>query len=511
MSDRPAGRIYLVGGGPGDPGLLTLRGRECLQRADVVLYDYLVNPRVLDHAPQAELVCLGRHRYDRVMDQSEINTRLVELALGGRVVVRLKGGDPAVFGHLAEEVEALRAANVEYEIVPGVTAASAAASYAGIPLTWRDAASAVAFITGQEGHDKQSQLDFGALARFPGTLVFYMGVTTVQHWTAGLIAAGMPPDTPAACVLRASWPDQQTLLSTLGQMAERIEQQRVRPPAIFIVGRVAGLSGTIDWFSRRPLAGVTVLATRPLRPADLMADPLAEQLAELGANVLRQPAIEIGDPPDWQLVDAAIAALARFDWVVFSSANGVDAFLGRLLAGGRDLRALGAVRLAAIGPGTADALARYHLLADVVPGEYRAEALAAALANRARGQRFLLVRASRGRQILAEQLRAAGGSVDEVVAYTSRDVSEPDAQIAERLKSGRIDWITVTSSAIARSLAAMFGQGLCSAKLASISPITSSVLREAGFEPTVEASQYTTSGLVTAILAWQRKHAPRAR
>ena len=311
MSDRPQGKIYLVGGGPGDPGLLTLRGQECLERAEVVLYDYLVNPRVLKHAPQAQLVCLGKHGSDRVLDQAEINLRLVELARAGRVVVRLKGGDPAVFGHLAEEVEALRAANVDYEIVPGVTAASAAASYAGIPLTWRDAASAVAFVTGQEGHDKQSQLDYAALARFPGTLVFYMGVTTVQHWTAGLIAAGMPPDTPAACVLRASWPDQQTLLSTLGQMAGRIGQQRVRPPAIFIVGPVAGLSGTIDWFSRRPLAGVAVLATRPVRPADLLADPLAEQLAELGANILRQPAIEIGAPADWQPVDAAIAALAR--------------------------------------------------------------------------------------------------------------------------------------------------------------------------------------------------------
>ncbi len=507
MNDRPPGRIYLVGGGPGDPGLLTLRGRQCLERAEVVLYDYLVNPRMLDHAAQAELVCLGRHGRDRVLDQAEINARLIELARGGRVVVRLKGGDPAVFGHLAEEVEALSHAGVEYEIVPGVTAASAAASYAGIPLTSRDAASAVAFITGQEGHDKQTQLDYTALARFPGTLVFYMGVTTVEHWTGGLIAAGMPADTPAACVLRASLPDQQTLLATLGQMAGRIREQRIRPPAIFIVGPVASLSGSIDWFSRRPLAAATVLVTRPAR----RPDPLADQLAELGANVLEQPAIEIGPPADWRPVDAAIEALGRFDWVVFSSANGVDALVQRLLAGGRDLRALGAVRLAAIGPGTADALARYHLQADLVPGEFRAEALAAALAPHAADRRLLLVRASRGRQVLAEELRKAGGTVDEVVAYASRDVPEADEQIAERLKAGRIDWITVTSSAIARSLTALFGRDLHTAKLASISPVTSAALGEAGLQPTVEASPYTVSGLVAAILAWHAHHEQPSR
>ena len=258
------------------------------------------------HAAKAQLVCLGRHGRDRVLDQAEINTRLVELAQSGQVVVRLKGGDPAVFGHLAEEVEALQAAEVEYQIVPGVTAASAAASYAGIPLTWRDAASAVALVTGQQGQGveqggvDQAPFDYQALAHFPGTLVFYMGVTTVAQWTGGLIAAGMPADTPAACIVRASLPEQRTLRATLASLPTTIASAQVRPPAIFIVGRVAALSGAFDWFSRRPLAGVSVLVTRPAALRAAAADPLVEQLAELGANVLVQPAIEIGPPADWR-------------------------------------------------------------------------------------------------------------------------------------------------------------------------------------------------------------------
>jgi uroporphyrinogen III methyltransferase / synthase len=507
MSNRPRGRVYLVGGGPGDPGLLTVRGKQCLERAEIVLYDYLVNPRILAHAARAQQVCLGRHGRDRLLEQDEINAQLVQLAASGLVVVRLKGGDPAIFGHLAEEVAALRAAEIDYEIVPGVTAASAAASYAGIPLTQRDAASAVAFVTGQEGLGKESHLDYRRLADFPGTLVLYMGVTTVRHWTTGLMAAGKPAHTPVACIKRASWPDQETLQTTLGDLADKINQVRIRPPAVFIVGDVASLTGTLDWFSRRPLAGRTVVVTRPLGGDD----PLTERLTELGANVLAQPAIEIGPPADWRPLDSAIDRLPQFDWLVFASANGVTAFVERLLAGPRDLRALASLRLAAVGPGTAEALARYHLRADLIPSEYCAEGLAEALVAelaRGAGRRFLLVRASRGREVLAEQLRAADAVVEEVVAYTSRDVTLPDAGVAERLAAGQVDWITVTSSAIARSLAGLLGGASTRAKLASISPITSAALRSQGLEPAAEADQSTLNGLVAAILAWHAVHEP---
>lgn len=497
------GKVYLVGGGPGDPGLITLRGCQCLARADVVLYDYLINPQILAHANErAELVCLGRHGRDRIVPQDEINAQLVRHARAGRTVVRLKGGDPVVFAHAAEEIAALQKAAVPYEIVPGITAALAVGSYAGIPLTQGESASAVALVTGQQRKGKSLGLDFPALAAFPGTLVFYMGVTTAKHWSAQLIAAGKPADTPAAIVRRCSMPDQQTIPCTLGTVAEEIQSRRLRPPALVVVGTVAALAARHGWFVDRPLFGVRVLVTRPAH----QAPALAAALSDLGADVLVQPAIEIAPPADWQPVDRALEQLDRYDWLVFSSANGVRALLDRLLVR-RDLRALGRVKLAAIGPGSAEELARYHLRADVVPDEYRAESLAAALGDEAaRGKRFLLARASRGRELLAHELESTGASVEQIVVYTSRDVAQADAAVADLLRDGKIDWVTVTSSAIARSLAQLFGPRLRESRLATISPITSATLRELGYDVAVEARQYTTAGLVEAITTAVQKH-----
>jgi uroporphyrinogen III methyltransferase/synthase len=497
------GRVYLVGAGPGDPGLITLRGAQCLARADIVLYDYLVNPQILDHAsPTAELVCLGRHGRDRIVPQSEINDRLVREATAGKSVVRLKGGDPAVFARAAEEVEALTAAGVEFEIVPGITTALAAGSHAGVPLTHRDVASAVALVTGHEQDGKpQPAIDYRALAQFPGTLVFYMGVTSAPIYTQGLIDGGKSANTPAAIVRRCSWPDQVTLRCTLGTVAQVILEHKLRPPAIVIVGDVVNCEGGGSWFANRPLFGTRILVTRP---AD-QNQTLRDRLQELGADVLTQPAIRIAEPADWSPVDTALSRLDQYDWLVFSSANGVRAVMDRLWSQHGDLRRLGSLRLAAIGPGTREALAQYHLKADLLPTEYRAEALAEALLEKAPGQRFLLARASRGREVLAEQLRGAGGRgvagrVDQMVVYRSTDVEHADPEIAKALATGRIDWITVTSSAIARSLAALFGSDLSRAKLASISPITSATLRELGLEPAAEATEYTMTGLVEAIV-----------
>jgi uroporphyrinogen III methyltransferase/synthase len=491
------GKVYLVGGGPGDPGLLTLRGRELLARADVVLYDYLVNPLILAHAaPGADLVCLGRHGRDRILPQDEINALMVGHARAGRSVVRLKGGDPIVFAHAAEEITALVAAGVPYEIVPGITAALAVGSYTGIPLTQGDAASAVALVTGQERRGKPESLDYQALAAFPGTLVFYMGVTTAKDWSARLIAAGKSADTPAAIVRRCTWGDQLTVRCTLGSVAEEIAARHLRPPALVVVGAVAAETWQ-DWFAARPLFGVRVLVTR----AAAQAQSLVAALAEAGADVLVQPAIEIGPPGDWQQVDLALKGLNEYDWIVFSSANGVQAFLERLLQT-HDVRALAGIKLAAIGPGSAVELARYRLRADLIPDEYRAEALAAGLRDEAAaGKRFLLVRASRGREVLAEELTQAGGHVEQVVAYESRDVESADEHVAELLAAGEIDWITVTSSAIARSLVRLFGEDLRKARLASISPVTSATLAELGYRAAAEAQAYTMEGMVAAILA----------
>ena len=493
----PKGKVYLIGAGPGDPGLITLRGVECLRRADVVLYDYLANARILEHARRdAELICLGKHGRTRIWSQAEINAALVRLAGEGKVVARLKGGDPAVFARGAEEIETLVRADVAFEIVPGITAALAAGSYAGIPITHRDHASAVALVTGHENPDKQdSAIDYRALAAFPGTLVFYMGITTARSWTKDLLEAGKPSDTPVAIIRRCSSSDQQRVGCTLGEVVETLETQSIRPPAIIVVGEVSALADTFSWFEKRPLFGQRILVTRPQG----QANKLCTILEELGAEAVVQPAIEISEPLDWHLVDKAIGTLREFDWLVFSSSNGVRYFIERLLATGSDVRALGSIKLAAIGPGTADELVRYHLNVDLQPSEFRAESLAAELAPLAEGKRFLLARASRGREVLADEITAAGGEVTQTVVYESIDVESPNDEIAGDLAAGRFHWVTVTSSAIARSLATMFGNNLKNACLASISPITSATLRECGFEPAVEAKEFTMAGLARAI------------
>ncbi len=512
------GKVYLVGAGPGDPGLLTLRGQACLGMADVVLYDYLANPQILQHAsPHAELVCLGRHGpHGRLLTQDEINAQMLAAASAGKKVVRLKGGDTAIFGRAAEEMAALDATGIPYEVVPGITAALAAGSYAGIPLTHRERASCVAFVTGQQCLDKDGQpLDYGQLANFPGTLVFYMGITTASDWAATLIEHGKPRSTPVAIVRQCSLPKQSVTRTTLGEISELVVRERLRPPAIVIVGDVATgdeMPGSVskdqaqcNWFLSRPLFGRIVLVTRPAQ----QAAPMVERLLDLGAEVVCQPAIHIGPPDDWEPVDAAIGRLDAYDWLVFSSANGVRYFLDRLLSTGRDVRALGNARLAAIGPATVATLAEYHLHADLQPEEYRAEALAEALAdvavdNGVIGKKFLLLRASRGREYLAETLAAAGAAsettVEQVVVYESRDVAHAEEEIAETLAAGKIDWVTVTSSAIARSLVQLFGADLARTKLAAISPLTALELAGAGYPPTAIASQYTSDGLIDAIL-----------
>ncbi len=495
--NRP-GKVTLVGAGPGDPGLITLRGIESLQHAEVVVFDYLVNSAIVEHAPaSAERICLGKHGRSRIWPQEEINRLLVELATAGKQVVRLKGGDPAIFARGAEELDALQRHGIPFEVVPGITAALAAGSYAGIPVTHRQLASAVALVTGHEQDNKEGMaLDYGALADFPGTLVVYMGVTTAPSWTAALISAGRAASTPAAIVRRCSLPDQTVISCSLGEVAEKMTgENRIRPPAIVIVGEVATLSDSLSWFTRRPLFGQTIMVTRPAAQAATLVRPLGE----FGAEVVVQPAIEIVEPEDWRPVDDALAQLDQYDWVVFASANGVRFFLNRLLAQGWDVRRLGRARLAAVGPGTARELATFHLHADLQPEQFHAEGLAARLAAEAAGKRILLPRASRGRSTLPDELRAAGGSVHQIVTYRSRDVAVADEQSRSRLAAGEIDWITVTSSAIARSLANLFGPDLRKARLASLSPITSATLREFGFDPAVEAGVHTMTGLIEAI------------
>jgi uroporphyrinogen III methyltransferase/synthase len=491
------GKVYLVGAGPGDPGLLTLRGAECIREADVILYDYLASPELIVGArDDAECICLGRHGHGRLMSQEEINDAMVWHAKGGRSVVRLKGGDPTIFARLAEELATLEAAGVPYEIVPGVTAAQAASSHAGIPLTQRDDASCVAFVTGHESADKVPALDYDALASFPGTLVFYMGVTTAPVWSRALLVRGKSSDTPVAIVRRCSLADQETFFTSLGKVGDFVRERKLRPPAVIIVGEVARERDIDNWFISRPLFGRTVLVTRP----EHQSQDVAQRLRNLGANVMCQPAIEIDEPQDWSAVDEVIEELAQFEWLVFSSANGVRYFFDRLKHSGYDARRLGAAKLAAIGPATVAALAERFLKAEVQPDAYRAEALAEALAPLVHGRRVFLARASRGREVLAEMLTAAGALVEQAVVYESRDIGCARDDIAEAMAAGRIDWTTFTSSAIARSVAHMFGDELRKTRLAAISPLTAETLKALGHPAAVVAQTYTADGLVDAIL-----------
>ena len=489
--------VSLIGAGPGDPGLLTLRGAELLARCDVVLYDGLSNQEMLRHAPTAEHICVGKHGQIRIWRQDEIIAEMLRHATAGRRVARLKGGDPAVFARTAEEVDALREAKIPFEIVPGITAALAAGSYAGIPITHRGLASAVALVTGHEEPSKQqSSLDWDALAKFPGTLVVYMGVTTAETWTSALIEAGRPTDTPAAIIRRCSHVDQQVIHCPLGEVAERLTPaSKIRPPVIVIIGPVTALASTMNWFDRRPLHGQRVLVTRPADQADALAAPLRE----LGAVTLEQAAIEIAAPPSWDEVDRAISQLDDFDVLVFCSRNGVKYFIERLLEHGLDTRRLAAVKLAVVGSQTAAALKFYHLHADLVPSEFHATALAETICDHPELQRCLLVRASRGKDDLPTSLRAAGKEVQQVVAYTHGDVAVADETIIQAMRQGQLDWVTVTSSASARNLVHLFGDMLKQCRLASLSPLTSATLRELGLEVTVEADPATVPALVQAI------------
>jgi uroporphyrinogen III methyltransferase / synthase len=495
----PPGTVYLVGAGPGDPGLITLRGVECLRHADVVLYDYLANAALLEHAPpSAELVPLGRPGNGRMYTPPEITERMLGEALAGRTVVRLKGGDPSVFGRGADETSALRAAGIPFEIVPGITAGLALAAYCELPITQQDDASAVALVAGRERDDKtESSLEYASLASFPGTLVFYMGVGRCAEWSRELVARGRSPDTPVAIVRQCTRADQRLVRCTLGTIAETVRAQGLRPPALFVVGEVVDRAPELSWFTARPLFGVRVLV--PASPAT--ASRLRERLSAMGADVVLGPAIRITAPDDWTDVDATLDRLHVYDWLIFSSGNGVDHFMGRLFERGADARRLGRARLAALGAATAERLEAWGLHADLVPEEFVADSLAEALLEQVKGRWVLMVQADRGRETLTVALERGGARVHRVAAYRSSDVATPDPEVADALERGDIGWVALTSGAAVRSLARLYGASLGTARLASIGPVTTSVARELGLSVAVEASPHTTDAMVEAILA----------
>jgi uroporphyrinogen III methyltransferase/synthase len=491
------GIVYLVGAGPGDPGLMTARSLELIASADAVFYDRLIPPGALDGARSgAELVYVGKQPGVTSVPQEEIGERLIEAARAGRSVVRLKGGDPFVFGRGGEEGEALREAEVEFEVVPGVTAGVAATAYAGIPVTHRDDASAVAFVTGHEDPEKEeSALDWEALARFPGTLVFYMGVKRLAQNASSLIAAGRNSDEPAAVIERGTWPGQRTVAATLGTIAEAVEREAVKAPALIVVGEVAHRREQLAWLERRPLHGRRVVVTR----ARAQASGLAATLRGLGAEVVELPAIRIEPRIDSEEVRSLAGGVGAYDLVCLTSPNGVRLLFEAMESAGLDARALAGVTVAAIGPGTARALSERGVLADVVPERFVAEGLIEALeSEEVAGARVLVARAVAARDVLPETLRERGAEVDVVALYeTVRE--EPGEEEIEAARSA--DYITFTSSSTVTNLTDALGDRFPSgARIVSIGPITSETIRTRGFEVDVEAERHDVDGLLAALL-----------
>jgi uroporphyrinogen III methyltransferase / synthase len=497
--------IYLVGSGPGDPGLFTLKGVRCMQEADVVVYDRLAPRALLGYAkPEAEKIYVGKKPSNPTMSQEEIDDLLVEKGRAGMTVVRLKGGDPYIFGRGGEEALALKRAGLPFEVVPGVTSGVAAPAYAGIPVTHKNVATSVAFVTGHEDPTKGSQdVDWDKLASGVDTLVLYMGVGRLEKISTELIGAGRKPDTPVACVRWGTVPEQRTITGTLEDIADRVAEAGLKPPAIIVVGDVVALREKgLDWYERRPLFGRRVVVTR----ARAQAGELSADLEKLGAKVHEFPTIEISPPEDFGPLDAAIRDLDSFSLIVFTSVNGVEAFLKRLQHHGLDLRALPrAAKVAAIGPATAERIERAGLRVDVVPEEYRAEALVDALGTDSlAGERILLPRAKVAREILPEKLREAGAEVVVPPAYESVPSSDGKEELSVRLRSGEVDCVTFTASSTVDNFVGAFGAEeaarlLEGTKVVCIGPITAGTARKHGIRVDAEAREYTIPGLIEAV------------
>jgi uroporphyrinogen III methyltransferase/synthase len=497
VNDTP-GIVYLVGAGPGDPGLLTARALELIVAADVIVHDRLIPRAALDAArPDAEIVNVGKEPGAPTVPQAEIEKLLIERARTGRIVVRLKGGDPFVFGRGGEEAEALAAAGIPFEVVPGVTAGVAAPAYAGVPVTHRDDASAVAFVTGHEDPEKdEDSLDYDALAVFPGTLVFYMGVKALPRIADRLIEAGRAADEPAAVIARGTLPDQRTVVSDLKGVAEAAATAEIKPPAVTVVGPAAARRERIAWLEGRPLHGKRVVVTR----ARAQASELSRRLDALGAEPIELPAIRIEPRIESEEVRRAVEGIHAYALVCLTSPNAVRLLFEAMAEQGKDARALANATVAAIGPGTAAALAEHGVLADILPERFVAEALVDALAElNLEGRPALVARAAEAREVLPDALRKFGAEVD-VVALYETVAERPDPDAIER--ASEADYLTFTSSSTVRNFVEALPDDLAAnARVVSIGPVTSEAAREAGLQVDVEASRHDIDGLVEALVA----------
>ncbi len=498
------GKVYLVGAGPGDPGLITAKGIKCIEAADVLVYDYLASPALLSFAsPEVDIIYVGKKEGVHTLPQEEINQLIVEKALEGNIVTRLKGGDPFVFGRGGEEAEALTAHGIPFEVVPGVTSAIAATAYAGIPVTHRNLTSTLAFVTGHENPAKKtSNIDWQSLARGIGTLIFFMGVKNLPHIVERLMTHGKPPSTPVALIRWGTTSRQLTVTGTLVTIVEEVKKAGLKAPAIIIIGDVVGLRPTLKWFEGRPLMGKTIVVTR----ARTQASDLVTRLNDLGADCFECPTIKVVPPEDPEPLDKAIRNISTYHWLIFTSVNAVSAFFDRLFALGKDCRALGHIQTAAVGPATADKLLSYGIGSDLVPESYRGESVAAAFAGKnIQGKHILLPRAEKARPVIPEELSKMGALVEEIAVYRTIQDRQNVDRLMDILKEKRADMITFTSSSTAKNFKALFEPENFEAltadiPVAAIGPITADTAGSLGMKVTLTAESYTIPGLCDAIL-----------
>ncbi len=503
------GKVYLIGAGPGDPGLITVKGLDCVKKADIIIYDYLANERLLEQRrPDAELIYVGKQGGRHTLPQNDINTLIVKKAKEGKTVARLKGGDPFIFGRGGEEAEELVDNGVPFEIVPGVTAATAVPTYAGIPLTHREHTASVAFVTGHEDPTKpESKVHWEKIATGVGTLVFFMGMKNLQSIIDNLVSNGRSPETPVALIQWGTRTDQKVVTGILKDIVSRVEDAKLGPPAIIVVGEVVNLRQKLNWYESKPFFGKRIVVTRSRDQASVFA----EKLIDLGATTIELPTIDVVPPASWDELDRALNAIESYQWVIFTSANAVKFFMDRLRTLGKDLRILKGVNICTVGPKTAEALESYGLRADLVPAEFKAEGVLAALGGVAvKGKKFLIPRAKVAREIIPDKLQEQGAEVTVATAYENvKPVA--DAERAKKLfGSGKIAAVTFTSSSTVHNFVEILGQKeyktlMQGVVVACIGPVTAKTAEEYGMKIDIMPKEYTIPALVDAMAEYFKK------
>ena len=503
------GKVYLVGAGPGDPGLITVKGTDCIKRADVLIYDYLASTALLKHiSDNAEVIYAGKKGGRHTLSQDEINILITEKAKKGLIVTRLKGGDPFIFGRGAEEAEALIKAGIPFEIVPGVTSAIAAPAYAGIPLTHRKFTSTLAFVTGHEDPAKEeSKINWAAISKGIGTVVFLMGVKNLPRIVDRLVVHGMRSDTPVALIRWGTTPRQVTVTGTLDTIVARVRSAGLKPPAVIVVGNVVKLRERMQWFETRPLMGKRILVTRARR----QASDLVKLFENLGADCVECPTIKIIPPDDLKPLDTAINNLPDYDWLIFTSVNGVIFFFKQLFEKDKDARSLSNLQIAVIGPATAERLLGFGIKSDIIPESYRAESIVKAFSSKdLRGKQILLPRAAEARPVLPVELSKKGAIVDEIAAYNTIKVNDSAPMLLKQLENKAIDIITFTSSSTVKNFYALLPDEklddlMREVVVACIGPITAGTAKNLGFDVHIIAKSYTIPGLCKAVLQYYKK------